>query len=56
MRDQEESVRGWEAGGKRKNGVCVCVCEITFCVSVADLLVWKQIFSLSDSINLPHLS
>lgn len=26
------------------------------CVSVADLMVRKQIFSLSDSINLPHLS
>lgn len=32
------------------------VCSRLSCVSVADLLVWKQIFSLSDSINLPHLS
>ena len=37
-----------EGGG----GVCVPIS----CVSVADLLVRKQIFSLSDSINLPHLS
>lgn len=32
---------------------CACACV---CVSLADLLVRKQIFSLSDSINLPHLS
>ena len=55
-------MRGREAGEGGRSRVRVCVCvhvhvrAPTPCVSVADLLVWKQIFSLSDSINLPHLS
>lgn len=42
-----------EGGIERVNGR---VHVLISCVSVADLLVRKQIFSLSDSINLPHLS
>lgn len=51
-----EGRMAWQVkeGGKRKWGGVLYV--LISCVSVADLLVRKQIFSLSDSINLPHLS
>lgn len=42
-------------GGSQWKRACVRV-RACVCVSLADLLVRKQIFSLSDSINLPHLS
>lgn len=58
-----EGRMAWQvkAGGKGSEcGVVVVVWGglyvLISCVSVADLLVRKQIFSLSDSINLPHLS
>lgn len=49
-------VRGWGKQREGYEGGTAAVRELIFCVSVADLLVWKRIFSLSDSINLPHLS
>lgn len=44
---------GREGGDRQSEGEGAVLIS---CVSVADLLVRKQIFSLTDSINLPHLS
>lgn len=53
----EEERRGegmvWQVREGANRSVCA---RVHVCVSLADLLVRKQIFSLSDSINLPHLS
>ena len=51
---EREGGMAGEVGSER--GELRGVYVLISCVSVADLLVRKQIFSLSDSINLPHLS